>query len=468
MGDHVRWLTQQLEGWVAKSLLSREQAGQIRKLYPEPEAALPWGMIIFSGIGVVIAGLGIILLLAYNWQAIPKEVKLAVIFGPLIAFHAVGISLFRGASAPRRQLAEALCLMGSMLFGAGIWLVAQIYHIEEHFPNGFLIWGLGVLALAWAMPSLAQALLATVLLGIWGCAEAVGFYNTVHWAPFLILLALVPLARRLESPFLLFFVLAAFFVDLLSNVGMIGGQLVVPVLLNAGALFVALRILTGRYPWFPRSEIVWGIFGWLGFLLSLYILTFPNIFADLLAWREAGRVGREMVVAAYTWVPFGASFLAWLAVARPWRPPFAKASEDHRSLWQRWLGSADKIRSEDCTLEHWLLPLAAIACQVFVARWSGEERPTSVEMWPVAGLFSFVFLALAAAWMARGCREGLLGLTVLGSLLLIALVVARYFDLFENLVARGLVFVVVGGVLIAEGILFRRARQRAGSPEVSR
>lgn len=40
-----------------------------------------------------------------------------------------------------------------MLFGAGIWLVAQIYHIEEHYPNGFLIWGLGAMALAWALPS---------------------------------------------------------------------------------------------------------------------------------------------------------------------------------------------------------------------------------------------------------------------------------------------------------------------------
>ena len=41
-----------------------------------------------------------------------------------------------------------------MLFGAGIWLVAQVYHIEEHFPDGFLIWGIGALALAWAMPSI--------------------------------------------------------------------------------------------------------------------------------------------------------------------------------------------------------------------------------------------------------------------------------------------------------------------------
>ncbi len=39
-----------------------------------------------------------------------------------------------------------------MFYGAGIWLVAQIYNIDEHYPNGFLFWALGALAMAWAMP----------------------------------------------------------------------------------------------------------------------------------------------------------------------------------------------------------------------------------------------------------------------------------------------------------------------------
>jgi uncharacterized membrane protein len=57
---------------------------------------------------------------------------------------------------------------------------------------------------------------------------------------------------------------------------------------------------------------------------------------------------------------------------------------------------------------------------------------------------------------------------VLGSLLFTALAIARYFDLFDSLLVRGLVFLVVGGVLFAEGILFMRARRRARMQEVSR
>jgi len=87
------------------------------------------------------------------------------------------------------------------------------------------------------------------------------------------------------------------------------------------------------------------------------------------------------------------------------------------------------------------------------------------QAWGVAGVFNLVFLALAADWMARGCRQGLLRPTILGSLLLVALAAARYFDLFDSLALRGLVFLAVGGLLFVEGIFFRRARRRGQTTE---
>ena len=78
----------------------------------------------------------------------------------------------------------------------------------------------------------------------------------------------------------------------------------------------------------------------------------------------------------------------------------------------------------------------------------------------LTGVVNLIFLAITAMWMARGCREGELKRVILGSLLLVALVFARYFDLFESLAARGLVFLIIGGVLFAEGFFYRRARQR--------
>jgi 4-amino-4-deoxy-L-arabinose transferase-like glycosyltransferase len=118
--------------------------------------------------------------------------------------------------------------------------------------------------------------------------------------------------------------------------------------------------------------------------------------------------------------------------------------------------------------EQWLLPLTALLCQVLAvalpAAGGGVIQDSDVF---IAGVINLIILAVAAMWMARGCREGELKPVILGSLLLVALVFARYFDLFESLAARGLVFLIVGGVLFAEGFFYRRARQRTGEERPS-
>ena len=190
--------------------------------------------------------------------------------------------------------------------------------------------------------------------------------------------------------------------------------------------------------------MAWNFFGWLGFLVCLYLLTFAGIVDELLGWRHEGRSGSQTVQLVYGWAPLALALLAWGAVGWPFRP-----------------GRPGANRPQDARFEDWLIPLTAIVCQVFaVTQVAGEK-------WLVAGVFNLVFLALAATWMARGCREGLLRPTLLGSLLLVALTAARYFDWLENLAIRGLIFLLVGGLLFTEGILFRRARRRATqSPEV--
>ena len=144
----------------------------------------------------------------------------------------------------------------------------------------------------------------------------------------------------------------------------------------------------------------------------------------------------------YGWGPLVLALLAWGGVAWPWRP-----------------GAPREARPQDCEFHYWLIPLTAILCQALaMTRLPGEK-------WEVASVFNLVFLALAAAWMARGCRQGLLRPTILGSLLLVALTAARYFDLFDSLALRGLVFLAIGGLLIGEGFLFRRARRLVPTAE---
>lgn len=57
--------------------------------------------------------------------------------------------------------------LGSLFYGAAIMLIAQIYHIGEHFPDGNLVWALGVLPLALILKSRALMILTAALGSIW-------------------------------------------------------------------------------------------------------------------------------------------------------------------------------------------------------------------------------------------------------------------------------------------------------------
>jgi uncharacterized membrane protein len=442
MNKHIRWLHEQLPSWVTQGVVAPAQADAIRKLYPEPKAAQPWGMIIFSGIGAVIIGLGVILLLAYNWNAIPKFGKLGLSFAALIAAQLAGQRLFQRPDW-RRQLGEAIAILGTMLFGAGIWLVAQVYHIDEHYPNGFLLWAAGALALAWAMPSVAQGMLAALALTIWGSTENFGFHSPVHWAPLLLAVSVGGLAWKERSRFLLVVVLGGFYFLLLANIEDASGHLAFPAALHISVLLVALRFFARHIKRFPGSAAVLNFFGWAGFLVVVFILSFPASIGESLRWHEEMVSERRwLLLSLYGWLPFVLMLAAWAWVAV--------------SAWRK--------RTESAALpaEQWLLPLTALLCQVLAVALptAGRETIEDSQIF-IAGVLNLIFLAVATMWMARGCREGELKPVILGSILLVSLVFARYFDLFESLAVRGLIFLVVGGVLFAEGFFYRRARERA-------
>jgi uncharacterized membrane protein len=431
MSKHTDWLNQESERWTDEQIITAEQATRIRRLYETPASALSWGLLVFFGLGAVIVGLGIILLFAYNWDDIPKAGKLALVFGSLMAAHAAGLWL-QAKNDWRPRLGEAFSLLGTMLFGAGIWLIAQIYNIDEHYPNGFLMWALGALALAWALQSVPQAILATALLGIWGGAEVLGFAAPADASALIVALGVAPLAWRCRSPVLAAVVLAALYWLLLCNAGFWGGG--AGAFANALALSaLLLALVPGKQP-LPALQAFSGVFrffGYLGFVACSYLLSFHDIVHSLLRWsgeHEGGFAGP-----LYRWVVFALAAGAWA-----WR--VVRAAQGHR---------------RDVRAAEWLCPIALVYVQLMTVRAQDTDDGF------IAIMFNLVCLGTATAWMVRGCRTSRLGLTVRGSGLLAIVVFARYFDLFDSLAMRGLIFLGFGGVLFAEGFFYRRIRAEA-------
>lgn len=116
-------------------------------------------------LGALLVGTGIILIIASNWDKISPFEKMGLLLCSLILTQALGWWLGETKDYPR--VGRSLNFLGSILFGANIFLVAQAYNIRAHWPNGVLMWGLGTLPLALLFNSSAMAALAIVTLTGW-------------------------------------------------------------------------------------------------------------------------------------------------------------------------------------------------------------------------------------------------------------------------------------------------------------
>jgi len=137
---------------------------------------------ILAILGSLFLGASAISYLAANYGTIPRITLLVA--GLALMWIAYGIGAYL-IQQRRDGMGQGLVLLGALLFGANIMLIAQMYHISAHYPNGVLAWALGALAVAALTPSRAVLGLSFVLAAIWTTLESTAFDVAFHW-PFLI------------------------------------------------------------------------------------------------------------------------------------------------------------------------------------------------------------------------------------------------------------------------------------------
>ncbi|MSQ14025.1 MAG: DUF2157 domain-containing protein [Dehalococcoidia bacterium] len=158
----IALLQRETSVWVARGLVTQEQAAAILTGYEAaPAGPGHWlqGRLItaLAVLGAVLVGLGVILFIGANWQTIPKFGKLAMVFVGLVATYGAGFWTTDRLRMP--NVGTAVILLGALLFGAAVFLVAQAYHVRAGTPSLFLWWLLGVLPLAYALRSRAVLVL---------------------------------------------------------------------------------------------------------------------------------------------------------------------------------------------------------------------------------------------------------------------------------------------------------------------
>jgi hypothetical protein len=126
------------------------------------------------------------------------------------------------------------------------------------------------------------------------------------------------------------------------------------------------------------------------------------------------------------------------------------------ALWtfalRPFTGIKERI-NEGLRIDHLAVPLALILYSLQFFGVIKLQGALSTAPYNLLILFSAIML------MLRGFQTLNLRSAITGSLLLTALAIARYVDLFHSLLARAAVFLLVGGMMLGIGVFFARARR---------
>jgi len=178
-----QWLLDQMEHWREQNFVSEEQAQSILDLYESPSQSSSRqqsiAIFVLLGVAAFLVGLAVLLLIGYNWDALPAAVKLLIVMGTVVGTYAGAFYLRYWRKAP--ILSEIVFFLGAIFYGASIWLIAQIFHLNSHYPDGFWWWAVGIFPIALCLDTLLLHLLATTLLAVWVGTEILGHPGMGFW-----------------------------------------------------------------------------------------------------------------------------------------------------------------------------------------------------------------------------------------------------------------------------------------------
>ena len=142
-----------LRYWQEEGLISKEKAHELASSLKDAEAQVPNKAIrIFSAVGGVLIGLGVILFVASNWNELTSTVKTGILILGMLGTGYAGFDLAY-VRKNYEKTGLALLFVNVLIFGASIFLVAQIYNLPMTFWWGALLWFLGAAFFAYLLRS---------------------------------------------------------------------------------------------------------------------------------------------------------------------------------------------------------------------------------------------------------------------------------------------------------------------------
>jgi uncharacterized membrane protein len=421
---YVSRLRNDLSRWVERGWVKPEDMDAILKDAASSDRAPGSLPSLLALLGAVLVAAGALLFLAANWEGMGRIAKLAVLFSALWGAHAASYAALR---ARAEQFAEAMMLLTVVLFGAGIMMIGQIYHLSADPPAGVLLWALGAIVAAWAWPSQLAACAALVLISLW-------FSLAAPEAALVVYLPFLPVWAAMLPPILRMRWMAAYHVALASLAWFVlatlvslmsGNEAAAGDVLRLGGAIAALFLAAGSLLTGIGQAVPFAVplerYALVGLLAAVSLLALPS-FHD-------GRSGGDP-----WWSGLAALVLLLALVAAVFR----------------WRLVADR------------LALGAVGLVAVAV--AGTVTPAE-HGWLALAVLNLVLVAALILLIAEGYRRDDRFVVNLCFLSFALTILRLYFDTFWLLFDRSLFFMVGGLLVIALGWgLERKRRDLIGDP----
>lgn len=141
--SEYRLLLTELNNQKDRGIITKQQVEDMTTFYEEREG-MNFIRILVT-IGAILIGLGVLSFIASNWDYVGKVSKVMIIIAVL------GGSIFTSFKVERNypKTSKAMMYLSSLIYGAGIFLMGQIFNYGGEFTGAFLLWTIGVLLVGW-------------------------------------------------------------------------------------------------------------------------------------------------------------------------------------------------------------------------------------------------------------------------------------------------------------------------------
>lgn len=432
----IAWLYSELPELIRGSVLSEEASQALRRYYGDVHVRdrSSIALIVFSVVGATFIGLGIILMLAYNWEELSRPSRTVLSLGLLlVAQGCAGYTLLER----RRSLAwrEGTATFLMLSIGASIALISQTYQIQGDLGNFLLVWMVLTIPTFYLLDAVVPAALYMVGITIWsGYVQSQHGHALWFWVLFaaLALYSIRPVLKDSTTPRAI----------LMAWTGSLGLTIALGITLEkslAGswimvyAAYFSVLYLVGTR-WLTHGDSLWlkplTFTGAVGTVVLSLMLSFEEF------WSEVGWTHYRTQEGYYQWVSV-VDYLLLAVLLSIAMPLFVAAC---------------RLREED-RIAFGFLPILAIVCYGL----AGVGYPT---LFPKL-LFNAYLFGLAVLIISRGLRIMALRVTNAGLLILTSLIVARFFDSGLGFIERGIGFILIGIGFLATNFLLVRKRKAA-------